>query len=66
MIIASLFASKGQNLKPILEHAHYYKENKQIDKITYSGILNHKVFNEGAQNTFSILCLSEVLFLLNL
>ena len=66
MIIASLFASKCQNLKPTPEHAHNYKENKKIDKITYSGFLNHKVFNESAQNTFFVLCSSEVLFLLNL
>ena len=48
------------------DRAHYYKENKQIDKITYSGFLNHKVFNESAQNTFFVLCSSEVLCLLNL
>ena len=38
------------------EHAHYYKENIQIDKITYFGFLNHKVFNESAQNTLFVLC----------
>ena len=48
------------------EHAHYYKENKQIDKITYYGFLNHKVFNESAQNTFFFLFSSEVPCLLNL
>ena len=66
IIIASIFVYKGQNLKLTLEHARYYGENKQIDKITYSGFLNHKVFNESAQNTFFVLCSSEVLCLLNL